>query len=134
MSRFTFSPASWAASLVAQLVVEVGRDADDGLLHCFTEITLRVLQELAKHQGGKLLRLEPPARQGQGLLRAHPDFEGGGGGLRVRHQPLLGRRAHQNGPVLQHADGAWSLVVSQLVGNQLRPAVPVDAGKRIGGA
>ena len=119
------------ASLV---VVEVGRDADDGLLHRLAQVTLCVLQELTENQGGKLLRLEPPARQGQGLLRAHPDFEGGGGGLRVGDQPLLGRRAHQDSAVLQNADGAAGLVFPQLVGDQLRPAVPVDAGQGVGGA
>ena len=118
----------------ALVVVEISRNADDGLLHLLAQITLRVLQQLAEHQGGELLRLEIPSGQGQRLLRAHPDFKGGGGSLRIADQPLLGRRSHQDGTILQNTDRAAGLVLPQFVGNQLRPAVSVDAGKGVCGA
>ena len=113
------------------VVVEVGGHADHRLLHILTQIPPGILQQLAEHQGGQLLRLEPPAAQGKGLFRPHPYLKGGSSGLRMGHQPLLGRRPHQNGTVLQHAHGAAGLILSQLIGNQLHFAVSVDAGQRI---
>ena len=118
----------------ALVVVEVGGHADDRFLHRFSQIPPGVLQQLAQDQGGQLLRLEGPASQGKGLFGAHPHLKGGSGGLRVGNQPLLGRSSYQHASILQQAHRAAGLVFPQLIGDQLGPALPIDAGQTVRGS
>ena len=118
----------------ALVVVEIGGDADDGLLDPLSQGRLGALGQLPQHQSGQLVGQKALSAQGEGLFRAHPGFEGGRGLCGMGNQPLLGHGAHHHGAVLQHPHTAGRHVLPQLVGEQLRASVSIDADQRVGGA
>ena len=76
---------------------------------------------------------EFPVPQRKSLLGSHPGLEGCCGPFGVSDEPLFCHSSHHQAAVLHQTDTAGGHVLSQFVGNQFCPSVPVNTDQGIGG-